>query len=282
MYPDKIIFDLDLYSIFLCIGILSAMITARVFLSKKKASWKLQRFCVLSGVVSAVSGYFSAVFFQALYNIEERGAFIIDKSTGATFYGGLIGGVLSFMLVYFGVGYFLFKKDKQHIKFIFTIIDIAAASISVAHACGRLGCLMGGCCYGQILPDDAWYGIYMKNLEAKVVPLQLYEALFLFALFAFFIFRLSKNKGYNLPIYMIAYGIWRFVIEFFRADERGDTIVSFLSPSQLIALLMVVGSAAVILSIYFGEKAVSKIPTPQSANGTSQKEIPSKEKSDEK
>ena len=44
---------------------------------------------------------------------------------------------------------------------------------------------------------------------------------------------------------MIMYGVWRFIIEFFRADDRGSTIVSFLSPSQLIAVLMIAGSFGV-------------------------------------
>ena len=51
-------------------------------------------------------GYGSAVVFQqALYNMEQDGGFHITKSTGQTFYGGLIGGAVAFLLIYFGVGY---------------------------------------------------------------------------------------------------------------------------------------------------------------------------------
>ena len=51
----------------------------------------------------------------------------------------------------------------------------------------------------------------------------------------------TENKGKYfplLPVYLIAYGVWRFVIEYARGDERGATIVSFLSPSQLIAVIL--------------------------------------------
>ena len=91
------------------------------------------------------------------------------------------------------------------------------------------------------------YGVYFKNYDITAVPIQLFEAIFLFALFVFFVYRLIKNKKYNLPLYMVLYGTWRFVIEYFRADDRGATVVSFLTPSQLVALLMIFGSLAVFL-----------------------------------
>ncbi len=252
MYPYSIIGDVDLYAIFLCVGVVAAVLTVRIFCDKKKIYWKLQNFCVFSAVAAVLLGYFSAVLFQALYNIKERGEFIIDTATGATFYGGLIGGTATFLLIYFGVGHFLFKKAKQNVKSFFTVADIAAAAIAVAHGFGRIGCLMSGCCHGAI--TDAWYGIYMHNLKAKAVPLQLYEALFLFALFGFFVYRLIKNKSCNLPLYMAIYGAWRFVIEFFRDDNRGSTFVDFLSPSQLIALIMIIGA----VTLYFGQKYAMK------------------------
>ncbi len=251
MYPYPIFWNVDLYTVFLGIGILGAIVTYRLFAEKKNIYWRVQNLVVLTAAISVIVGYFSAVLFQAFYNIKERGGFVIDASTGATFYGGLIGGAACFLVVYFGVGHFTLK-NKEHVKSFFTVADIAAASIAVAHALGRIGCLMAGCCHGG--ETDAWYGIYMVSQGRKVVPIQLYEALFLFALFGFFVWRLLKNKSCNLPLYMAIYGVWRFVIEYFRRDYRGSTVVDFLSPSQFIAILMVVGSVA----LYFGQKAILK------------------------
>ena len=217
---------------------------------------RLQNFCVFTAAASMFVGYFSAVLFQALYNIKERGGFVIDASTGATFYGGLIGGAACFLVIYFGLGRIIFKDREKvqfdYIKSFFTVADIAAISLSVAHALGRIGCLMAGCCHGA--KTDAWYGIYMPALKAKVVPLQLYEAIFLFALSAWFIYRLFKGMAGNLPLYMASYGVWRFAIEFLRDDDRGSTVVDFLTPSQFIALLMIVG--AVLL--FFGQRYLMK------------------------
>ena len=252
MYPYQIFLGIDLYTLFLCVGILSALVIFRIFSDRAKMYWKLQNFCVIVGTLAITAGVGSAVLFQAFYNFlgDPQSGFSVSKSTGSTFFGGLIGGVVGFLLIYFVVGAFLFKKNKEHIREFFNISNIAAASISAAHGFGRLGCLMAGCCHGA--ETDAWYGVYFVNYGIKAVPIQLFEAIFLFFLFGFFLFRLIKGKKYNLPLYMISYGVWRFIIEFFRADDRGATIVSFLSPSQLISVLMICGS----VGVFFLEKYV--------------------------
>ena len=57
-----------------------------------------------------------------------------------------------------------------------------------------------------------------------------------------------------MPTYAIVYGIWRFLIEFARSDERGETIISALSPSQLIAILMIAAGVLYICVWYFKKK----------------------------
>lgn len=252
MYPTPIFWGIDLYTIFLCVGIVSALVIFRIFSDREKMYWKLQNFAIFVGMGAIIIGVCSAVLFQAFYNFldDPTQGFSIDSSTGATFYGGLIGGAASFLLLYFIVGKFVFKKNKEHLQGFFHIANIGACAVAAAHGFGRIGCLMAGCCHGA--ETDAWYGIYFENYRVKAVPIQLFEAIFLFALFGFFVYRMLKGKHYNLSTYMFAYGIWRFVIEYFRADDRGATVVSFLSPSQLIALLMVLGSVAV----FFVEKRV--------------------------
>lgn len=265
MYPYALFWDIDLYTIFLCVGIAGAIITYRFFAEKKKIYWRVQNLVIVTAAFSIVGGYFSAVLFQAMYNIKERGGFIIDERTGATFYGGLIGGAVCFLLIYFVFGRF-YVKNGEHIKSFFAVTDIAAASISVAHAFGRIGCLMAGCCHGG--PTDKWYGIYMYSVGGKAVPTQLYEAIFLFALFGFFVWRIMKNKSCNLPLYMAIYGVWRFGIEYVRKDYRGSTVVDFLSPSQFIALLMIVGSIA----LYFGQVYIIKKQVQRASNEAADEE----------
>ena len=241
MYPKEILPGMDLYLIMLCCAAISAIVVFRVAADKLGLGARLQNLCIFNAVGAIMIGYYSAVLFQAFYNIPKYDGLRIDTQTGATFYGGLIGGALFFILIYFICGRFMFAYDKQHIKSFRTISDIAAACIAIAHGFGRLGCLMVGCCHGS--ETDAWYGIYMSAIGKKVVPIQLYEAIFLFALFAWFMYRVLKRKTYNLPLYMSVYGAWRFVVEYARDDYRGYTFISFLTPSQLTAIAMIIGAA---------------------------------------
>ena len=246
MFPYEIFSGFDTYALMLCIGIVSAILSFRFMSDKTNISVRLQNLCLYNGVAAIGFGCFSAIFFQALYNIAKNdGKLIIDTKTGATFYGGLLGGAGLFLTIYFVVGAFIFKDSGEHKKKFWLVSDIASASIALGHGFGRIGCLLAGCCHGA--ETEAWYGIYMQSIDKKVVPVQLFEAIFLFALSAFFIIRVKKNKTYNLPLYMGAYGVWRFVLEYMRDDYRGSTVVDFLTPSQFIAMLMIIGALALFV-----------------------------------
>lgn len=242
MYPYEIIFGMNLYDIFLSVGVISALLWARIFADRDKISAKLFNFILVNGIVAIILGYCSAVFAQAIYNWMDGEAFVINSTTGATFLGGLVGGVVTFLLGYFVVGGFLFK-ERENINYFPRLLDVAAASITSAHGFGRLGCLMVGCCYGS--QTDSWFGIYHVDLGVKVVPIQLFEALFLFLLCFVVVVMLLKKIPGTMALYMSAYGVWRFVIEYFRNDDRGSTFVDFLTPSQLVSLVLLMGSVLV-------------------------------------
>ena len=235
MYPNDIIPGVDLYGIMFCAGILAAMVTFRIFSDRLGFSARLNNFVIADGVASIILGYASAVLFQAIYNAIDTGKFEITKYTGATFYGGLIGGAAVFLSVYFGLGHFLFR-DRENTARMSEVISVCAASVSIAHCLGRIGCLFAGCCYGRI--TESPISVYNAYLDARVVPVQLYEAIFLALLFAYLCFRVEKKQNKCLAVYLSVYGIWRFFIEYFRTDDRGGSIVSFLTPSQFIAVIL--------------------------------------------
>ena len=245
MYPNEILPGIDMYVIMLCAAAISAILVFRILADKLGLGARLQNLCLFNAVASIMAGYYSAVLFQAVYNIPKYNEFRLDSATGATFYGGLIGGAAFFLAVYFMVGARMFAQSGEHIHNLRAVTDIGAACIAVAHGLGRIGCLMAGCCHGA--QTDAWYGIYMASINKRVVPIQLFEALVLFLLFAWLFYRVLKGKTYNLPLYMATYGVWRFVIEYARDDYRGYTFISFLTPSQLTAIAMIVGAAVVFV-----------------------------------
>jgi len=253
MYPYPVFLGLTFYDIFICAGIIVCFLVFGWLADRHKVSRKIQNFAMMCGVVSVGLGYGSAVLFQALYNIKTLGRFEITKSTGATFYGGLIGGVAVFLTLFFGIGYFIFK-DRSHAKAFFKIADSAVPGIVIAHSLGRVGCLFAGCCHGEV--TRAWYGIEMYgNMgQAKYVPTQLFEAIFLLLLFGFLILRNMELKSFCLPMYLCIYSVWRFCIEFMRGDYRGHTFVEALSPSQLIACVLF----ALGIGVFFLERYIEK------------------------
>ena len=188
-----------------------------------------------------VVGFLGGILFQAVYHWIDTGKFTLKA--GMTFYGGLIFGAGTVLFCWFVLSKPFKVYDEAVAKFK-DLANMAACLIPLAHGFGRLGCLFAGCCYGN--KTSAWFGIEMQGV--KRVPIQLFEALFLFALSAliFWLFFKQAKKGWKeiplLPVYLIVYGVWRFFIEYARGDdvERGKTIIPFLSPSQLIAVILVV------------------------------------------
>ena len=85
MYPYEVIFGMTFYDIFLAVGVIAALVIARIFADKDKVSAKLFNFILLVGSVAIALGYFSAVFTQAIYNWLDGEEFVINSSTGATF-----------------------------------------------------------------------------------------------------------------------------------------------------------------------------------------------------
>lgn len=247
MYPYTIFAGIDLYTIFVALAVLSALATYRILGAKFDFSTKFYNFVLLCAVLSITLGLFSAAFFQALYNIKETGRFELTSTSGMTFLGGLMGGAAVFIIFYFGVGALVFK-DRENVKSFGKIANIGACSICIAHSVGRIGCLMAGCCHGKRV--DGFLGIYNHMVGYKTLPVQLYEALFLAALFAALVILFKKGKN-TMSIYLIAYAVWRFFAEYMRADERGDTLISALSPSQLICIpMLLIG----VIILYFSIK----------------------------
>lgn len=238
MYPDAIFGFIHLYGLMIAVGILACFGLLFRYGKKNKIEEKFMDFVFYTAIAAIVCGFGSASLFQSFYTYLETGKW--EWGNGITFIGGLIGGVATFLVIYF-----LFRK-KYKTRLI-DILSFIPCCILIAHAFGRVGCLFAGCCHGP--KTDAWYGIYMHTSKfgyAKVVPTQLFEAIFLFALFAIcFLLVWKKKCRHTMSVYLIAYGIFRFCLEFVRADDRGK-LLGFLSPSQFWSIAMVIAGVALI------------------------------------
>src|SRR6476659_626940 len=157
--------------------------------------------------------------------------------SGGVFYGGLILAVIVALVYIRRVGLPLW-----------TTCDVFAPGIALGHVVGRFGCLFAGCCYGK--PTTLPWGITFTDtfaasnvgtpLGIPLHPTQLYEAGAEFLILVLLL--TTERKGRPFPgrtfwLYMLLYAISRFVIEFYRGDDRG--MIFGVSTSQFVSLVLV-------------------------------------------
>lgn len=237
MLPDPIFLNIHMYGVMIAVGILCAFLTLFYLTKRKGVSAKFTDFIFYNGIASIAVGFGFATLFQATYNYIENPEAGFRLGSGMTFIGGLIGGVVCFLSIYF-----IFRK--HYTERLLQVISLLPSSILIAHAFGRIGCFFAGCCYGK--ETDSFLGVQFPDLPHPVHPTQLYEAAFLFVLFAVSVYLIwKKDFKHNLSLYLIAYGVFRFLIEYVRGDDRGE-LVGFVSPSQFWSILMVVAGVAII------------------------------------
>jgi len=148
---------------------------------------------------------------------------------------------------------------------LWTTCDVFAPGIALGHVVGRFGCFFAGCCYGK--PTTKPWGITFTNtfahdnvgtpLGMPLHPTQLYEAGAELLILAVLLYSERKGRpfaGRTFWLYMLLYAISRFIIEFFRGDERGT--VFMFSTSQFISLLL--APLAVAMLVY-----LSRAQTPE-------------------
>jgi phosphatidylglycerol:prolipoprotein diacylglycerol transferase len=191
------------------------------------------------------------------FTADPRELLTLARS-GGVFYGGLILAV--------AVALFYIRRIGLPL---WTTCDVFAPGIALGHVIGRFGCLFAGCCYGK--PTKLPWGITFTDpfaasnvgtpLNQPLHPTQLYEAgaelLILIVLLA------TERKGRPYPgrtfwLYMLLYAVSRFIIEFYRGDERGT--IGVFSTSQFISILL--APLAIVMLVYLSRASA---PEPNQA-----------------
>ena len=245
MYPHKIFGFFYLYGLMIAIGLLAAFAVLFYWGKKKNIEEKFVDFIFYNGIISIAIGFGAAALFQATYDYIENPEAGFKISGSITFMGGLLGGVVCFLLIYF-----IFRK-RFKTKLTETL-SMFPCAILIGHAFGRIGCFFAGCCHGK--ETDCFLGVQFPGLPAPVHPTQLYEATFLFIMFAVcFYLLMKKDFKHNLSLYLVSYGIFRFLIEYLRGDHRGEFVLG-ISPSQFWGIFMVVAGVALFFALEYLEK----------------------------
>ena len=151
------------------------------------------------------------------------------------------GGLVFFGSLFFGIAaaFVNFKTKKLPVL---KTIDLLILYVPLAHAFGRVGCFLNGCCGGK--PTDCFLGVTFPGHSQSVHPTQLYSVFGL--LLIFFILKKIQSKqkfpGQIFAGYLILYPIFRFSIEFLRVNPR---VFFGLSVYQIISLLIFTAGVSV-------------------------------------
>jgi len=184
---------------------------------------------------------------------------------GLTYYGGFIGASIG--------AWFLLKRDRFPF---WKAADMAGFAIPMGLGFGRMGCLLAGCCFGT--RNDGPLGLsFPPNSPASesqfkqhllgavhqsslpVLPIQVAESALSFGIAAFCLLWLHGRKRYDGHVFVafvVLYAIARFVLEFWRADDRGG--IWNVSTSQWIGVVL-------IAFALFLHKRLSPRPRPASS-----------------
>lgn len=225
-----------------CVGFTAAVSMFIVLVSEKRYSLPVNMrilfvslFCLL--LWARLFGCLSGIFRDA--GMGRALSWEGVKNTGIVFYGGLFGFLASWLVC--------LKRTGQDA----CIMDLTAVAIPLFHAIARVGCFVGGCCYGR-KSTGPFSILYTTSVLGQVetaerIPIQLIEAAFNLALFLY-LFQAAHREDWRerhlSRSYLLLYSVGRFLLEFFRGDlERG--VLYGISFSQAISVLIWIFLAAV-------------------------------------
>ena len=215
------------YGLMIAVGVLSC-IALGVWRARREA---MNDEAVIDiAILGVICGFLGA---KLLYVIVEFDRFLeapmqVLGSEGFVVYGGIITGVLSAV-------FYCKKKNLVFLEY----FDLLAPSIALAQGFGRIGCFLAGCCYGR--ETQCFLGVTFPEgslapAGVKLLPTQLISSAGDFLILAVLLLysRKSRQTGNTGALYLLLYGIGRFLVEFLRADDRGA--VGALSTSQFISI----------------------------------------------
>ena len=151
------------------------------------------------------------------------------------FVGGrsILGGVV--------VGWLCVEIAKKRLGITRKTGDMFAFALPAGEAVGRLGCFVGGCCYG--VGTSMPWAVY-QHAEWRH-PTQLYSSFAaLITLGVVYFFRNRVPEGALFPIYLMMFGGSRLIIEFFR---ESDVVFAGMSVAQLVCAEIVISSAILLV-----------------------------------
>ncbi len=236
------------YGLMVSLGVLATGFLAARAAHHAKEDWGAVIACIgyatLPSFLCAGALFYLVEIVRTCFDLSEA----LSHGPGLVFYGAVPGAVLG---TYYAARWLRVPWWKM--------VDLSVPAIAVGHALGRVGCLLGGCCFGA-----EWHGPWAVTATDPISPMahptvprhpvQLYESLGLVLIAMVFAATPLEAKwlgppgsGRRLSIYAIAYGILRFVVEGFRGDGVRGVFFGGVSTSQLVSIgVIAIGVAGIV------------------------------------
>ncbi|WP_027722645.1 prolipoprotein diacylglyceryl transferase [Maridesulfovibrio zosterae] len=219
------------YSVYLTAGCLLAMGWAMREARYKDLPYSL---APITGIIAIICGILGA---RALYVGLYPQQFV--NNIIEIFYIWQGGFVFSGAFIFGSLGGLLFLKSKK--QDIMPWLDCFAPAIALGQAIGRIGCFSAGCCYGK--HTDLPWAVTFRNTDSvaplfyPLHPTQIYHSLAGIITFVILLQakKYLKNDGKITGLFLVLFSLFRFIIEFFRADYRGS--FGPISTTQFITLV---------------------------------------------
>lgn len=198
--------------------------------------------CVIVGViVGARVGY--CLFYGNGYYFEHPLEILAVNQGGMSFHGGLIGALLSGIVA----------AKLTGIPYL-TLADLGVIVAPIGLFLGRCANFVNGELWGA--PTDLPWGVVFGGAAGMMPrhPSQLYEALLEGVLLFIILFALSRKtpprpRGTFLGVFLIIYGICRFLIEFVRQPDAqlGYLFGDWLTMGQVLSVPLVIVGIGVLI-----------------------------------
>lgn len=164
------------------------------------------------------------------YSSNLQDIFLVWKG-GLSFHGAVVGMCLS--------TWYFAKKNNLHF---FQLSDCMAVAGSQGLFFGRVGNFINGELYGRV--TDSWVGVvFPGGGPFPRHPSQLYEGILegvLLFVILLFVHKRQRFYGVSSSLFVMGYGIFRFIVEFFREpDAQLGYYFGFMTMGQILCLLMI-------------------------------------------
>jgi phosphatidylglycerol:prolipoprotein diacylglycerol transferase len=171
---------------------------------ERRKYYSLQGIMILGAIVGAKISALIGDYHWPWRSVDDWRIILIS---GRSITGALIGGFLAAEIAKPFVGYTLPPNDRF------------AAVLPFSIGIGRIGCALTGCCLGA--PYQGALSVTYADGIARY-PTQMMEAIFHFATGAFFIWCVKRRIAFGrlFTVYLIVYGLFRFLTEYIRATPK--------------------------------------------------------------